>query len=700
MSGEKFWRAEKFLAGRIFNLRPTTSPFRFRTKNPPAPPALTARPAAPRPLPTASPTYGRPPGHFRAPPARLLLPVISASSVPDFWSSTFALSDLDALDHALHVELPAGADRDVLGRLCAYAEERAALAEAVRDAREDGYSVDAFMTELAKFDAGPRVPPEQWPRAHCFRLVEEWLKRLRIVARVKPDSAGARSLDTYVTSRGNLSDAFPGVLRVRVPLPPPTADELYPTCAGADDYGITASGRVERSPPPRLGAAKPVLKPKKRVKRALTPVPSPVEFVDEGAGAGADPAAQRGPRGASESQHEHKAAKGTARGYCLTAHIGKPGVRTEPELCAYVAAVLERVAAGYERGEFRAGSGQLELCPTTGSIHWQLAFLFHDPVRMTGCLKTLAPYFQDEREGAAVVKPHAEAMRRTPAEARGYCLKPETRFVIPGMLASFDHGAAVSKRSHGKGSRTDLQYAEAADVLIAGGERELAVSHPALMATNLEGIRLLAEARAPPVAIGLLDGLVPRNFQIELLALAREPADPRAVHFVLDPRGGSGKSSVAAQIHADNRDHSVLMSWDVSMRDTVMLFNRNTRVVLCNLPRGAPLARTFQRDWGNLLGSVEQIKDRVLMQQKYHSKNIILERSPHVIIFANELGRVAGLTLDRPIIWLLTEPAAEFSAAPLAFQAPPPYPPLYIPYRRRIFYGSLAGQRREAGEEY
>ncbi len=618
--------------------------------------------------------------------------------MPDAWASTFELGERDALDYALVSVLPAGQEAAYLARLCAYAEERARLSERVRDAREDGFSVDEFMAELARFDASPPLAIEHWPRAHCYSMMEAWLQRLRVLGRSAPTCAGARSLDTWLAARGDVNaTAFPGALRVRVPARAPTAHELFPPC-GAADYGVTESGRVAPSPP-RLGSPKPAPKVK-RVKRALerapTPVPLPVEFGE----AGADPAAQRGPRGASESQHERVSATGTARGYCLTAHLCKPAERSEELWRSYTAAALGRVAAGYERGEFRCASGQLELCPTTGRVHWQLAFVFTDPKRMKGCLATVAPYFQDEREGASVVKPHAEAMIRTPAEARAYCLKADTRWTIEGCVSSFDHGAAVSSRSKGKGSRTDLQFAEAAQALIEGGERALAVSHPALMATHMEGIRLLADALAPPVAISMLDGLQPHQFQHELLALAREPPDARAVHFVVDPKGGRGKSSVAAQMYADNQEYCVLLSWDVPMRDSVHLFNRQTRVVVCNLPRGAPQARSFVRDWGFLMGAVESIKDRVLMVQKYHSKNLLLERAPHVVIFANELVSVAGLTLDRPIIWLLSEPPAVFSARVLDEPLPTVYPPLYIPYRRRIFYGPLAGQRRAAGEDY
>lgn len=616
--------------------------------------------------------------------------------MPAHWATFFELSDRDALDYALHCELPAGHEAATLARLCAYGEERARLAERVRDAREDGFSVDEFLAELARFDAQPPLAVEHWPRAHCYSMMEAWLQRLRVIGRSAPTSAGARSMDTWLAARGDVNaTAFPGVLRVRVPARAPTAHELYPTCMDAGGLSVTASGRV-RASPPRLGSPKPVPPKVKRIKRALTPVPSPIEFDERGA----DPAAQRGPRGASESHAERASATGTARGYCFTAHLSKPAERTEEAWRTYTAAALGRVAAGYEAGEFRCGSGQLELCPTTGRVHWQLAFVFTDPKRMKGALATVAPYFQDEREGAPAIKPHAEAMIRTPAEARAYCLKVDTRWTLEGCPSSFDHGAAVASRSKGKGSRTDLQFSEAAAVLNDGGERALAISHPALMATHMEGIRLLADALAPPVAMAMLDGLRPHQFQHELLALAREPPDARAVHFVLDPTGGRGKSTVAAQIHADNPDHAVMLSYDVPMRDSVHLFTRATRVVVCNLPRGAPQSRSFVRDWGFLLGAVESIKDRVLMVQKYHSKNLLLERSPHVIIFANELVSVSGLTLDRPIIWLLSEPPAVFSARVLDEPLPTVYPPLYIPYRRRIFYGPLAGQRRAAGEDY
>ena len=57
---------------------------------------------------------------------------------------------------------------------------------------------------------------------------------------------------------------------------------------------------------------------------------------------------------------------------------------------------------------------------------------------------------------------------------------------------------------------------------------------------------------------------------------------------------------------------------------------------------------------------------------KYQSRMLLLELTPHVLVFTNELVGVSGLTKDRPIIWLLSPPPAASSARVLGEPEPVP----------------------------
>ena len=634
-----------------------------------------------------------------------------------------AHADSSPLDYYTHLLLPSRDGCD-MARLLAYVEGRVVFHHELRCAIQDDADPAPVLRELALHDARPQRLWGELPAAQCQRLVMAAVERLRHATRLSPLSECAVSLEQWVQYKGEWErDAFAlrAGLSIRVPRAPPAAGDGFIGCAPTS-YAVRADGTVARTPPsppraprarvhalPRAPVNSPAVVPRPaKAARKATPAPAPpspiLPVADHDDEVGVDPTDAPGPRGVSESQAERGARKrsvgGTSRGWIAVVHLMLRDEITVEALREYAAAVLERFRVAAGLGRFRFASGQLEVAPETTRLHWQCACGFEQPVRGAHVVKIFAELCAHVAAGAPALKPHVEPMVGTPAQAREYALKPETRYVVEGAPLSFDHGGAIAAAILKAGSRTDLDYRGAAASYLAGGDAALAESHPALFVKHHEGIVALALASEPRVQLDLLAGKALHRWQAEAKLLLAHAADSRSVHFLIDPEGGAGKSSFSAQTYYDAPTSVVQLPWGAAQRDFVALFTRKTDAVCVNLPRGAPRDHGFARQWAALLADVEKLKDRVLFVSKYQSRMLLLERSPHVLIFTNELVDVSGLTKDRPIIWLLSAPPAAFAARVLGEPEPVPYPQIYVPFARRVFYGPSAGKVFAPGEEY
>lgn len=128
-----------------------------------------------------------------------------------------------------------------------------------------------------------------------------------------------------------------------------------------------------------------------------------------------------------------------------------------------------------------------------------------------------------------------------------------------------------------------------------------------------------------------------RGWQQHVDNIIQEDPDPRKVNFVVDTRGNSGKSWLAAYWYT-NRDDIQRLS--VGKRDDLAFaIDCSKRVFVFDIPRGQSEYLQYS--------ILEQLKDRMVFSPKYESSTKILRERPHVVVFMNEQPDMNKMTRDR-----------------------------------------------------
>lgn len=129
-----------------------------------------------------------------------------------------------------------------------------------------------------------------------------------------------------------------------------------------------------------------------------------------------------------------------------------------------------------------------------------------------------------------------------------------------------------------------------------------------------------------------------RNYQRRLADRLDEPADDRTITFVVDERGGTGKSWFIKKYMSRNPDRTQVLS--IGKRDDLAhAINERKSVFLFDLPRSQSEFLQYS--------VLEQLKDRMVFSPKYLSRTKTLDTCPHVVVFMNEMPDMNKLSADR-----------------------------------------------------
>jgi len=137
-----------------------------------------------------------------------------------------------------------------------------------------------------------------------------------------------------------------------------------------------------------------------------------------------------------------------------------------------------------------------------------------------------------------------------------------------------------------------------------------------------------------------LEDREPLPLQREVLRILDSEADDRTIHWVVDLRGNSGKTTLAKHLCLTRKDCVYITGKSADMKYGVSkwLEKHELRVVLIDLARS-------QEDYVSYQG-IEEVKNGIFYNTKYESGMCVFD-SPHVIVFANFRPDIEKLSLDR-----------------------------------------------------
>jgi len=273
--------------------------------------------------------------------------------------------------------------------------------------------------------------------------------------------------------------------------------------------------------------------------------------------------------------------------------------------------------------------GQVERCPDTGKLHWQL-YCYTRTKLSVKVFKKRYPTVHFE-------------IARNPDAAREYGQKEETRVAGP-----FEWGEAPAQ-----GKRTDLH--EAIATWVTHGKRKACEDHPHVVAKFYKGIQFVAEALRPRYVPPVLEL---RDHQRTLLDSFLSHNNPRHVYYLYDECGGSGKSRFAAHI----RDHHGGIILDEgNIADWALIYDGEPYVIF-------DLARAQEKGVPLIVPRfIEYLSNGSITSPKYESK-VKIFKEPQCMIMSNTRCDITTLSADR---WIHVDWSnhGQGSQVPSAFQA-------------------------------
>jgi hypothetical protein len=154
--------------------------------------------------------------------------------------------------------------------------------------------------------------------------------------------------------------------------------------------------------------------------------------------------------------------------------------------------------------------------------------------------------------------------------------------------------------------------------------------------------------------------MVPRPlypYQQALLDVIKKPADKRAIIWVYEQIGNTGKTAFARELHINNQfiyaskgteaDIKQMMTAEAKAKDE----NKNKSMLIELKINGLVINLTRENVNKAPYSVMEAIKDRVIFSGKYKSASYIFEEVPHVIVMANAAPDYDKLSKDRWQIW-------------------------------------------------
>jgi len=250
----------------------------------------------------------------------------------------------------------------------------------------------------------------------------------------------------------------------------------------------------------------------------------------------------------------------------------------------------------------------------SGTPHFQGYVQFPRRTGLARCRSLISP------------RAHFEPANGTPKQASDYC-KKDGDFVEFGQIV----GVTQGRRSDWDALREFVvEYGS------VPSDRILAGRFPSLFSRSGR-LREICSAFLPEP--NLIDGEPRVGFQTRIVDLVKEPCvDDRKITFVVDHDGCSGKSWLCAYLITKYPERVQVLS--IGKRDDLALVIDPTKdVFLFDCPR-----ESMQFIQYSIL---EKLKDRMIFSPKYASSMKILQKLPHVVVFANEAPDKTKMTKDR-----------------------------------------------------
>lgn len=134
----------------------------------------------------------------------------------------------------------------------------------------------------------------------------------------------------------------------------------------------------------------------------------------------------------------------------------------------------------------------------------------------------------------------------------------------------------------------------------------------------------------------ILEGVKLRKWQQQLLEELRKPADDRKIFYVVDEKGGNGKTFFANYLF---RNEGAFYCRPSKGTDIAYMYN-NEKIIVYDIPRSSDEQYI---NWG----MIEQLKDGLVMSGKYASRMKWRDEKAHVVIMANVMPPHGVFSEDR-----------------------------------------------------
>lgn len=247
----------------------------------------------------------------------------------------------------------------------------------------------------------------------------------------------------------------------------------------------------------------------------------------------------------------------------------------------------------------------------SGTPHLQGFVIFEDRVRFNTAKSRIHP------------RAHVEAARGSAIQAADYCKKEN----------DFEEFGQVPKPQGTTNQFADLkawvleQERKPTPALVAAEFPSLFIRYGRIM----EWIELIYPLRVDQPGEY-------REYQRSLAERLEADPHPRTIEFIVDPRGGTGKSWFVRKWVSMHDELTQCLS--IGKRDDIAhAIDPSKRVFFLDLPRSQ--AEFLQ------YSILEQLKDQMVFSPKYNSKMKRLEHRPHVVVFMNEPPDMNKLSIDR-----------------------------------------------------